>query len=129
VQLDAFYANSNLVVLTSRSEGLPLSLMEAMARRKIVLAPAITGISELVRDGRTGFLFYQGSMRSFIEQIARICGSSTEFLEGIRDSAQQLMLEQFDRETNLVAFADLLLEQTSAAFESAPHENLVLQQI
>jgi colanic acid/amylovoran biosynthesis glycosyltransferase len=128
-QLDAFYANSNLVVLTSRSEGLPLSLMEAMARRKVVLAPAITGISELVRDGRTGFLFFQGSMRSFIEKIETICSSSTELLEGIRDSAQQLILEQFDRETNLVAFADLLLEQTSAAIESAPHENLVLQQI
>jgi colanic acid/amylovoran biosynthesis glycosyltransferase len=128
-QLDAFYANSNLVVLTSRSEGLPLSLMEAMARRKVVLAPAITGISELVRDGRTGFLFYRGSIRSFIDKIERICGASTEFLEGIRDSAQQLISEQFDRETNLAAFADLLLEQTSAAIESAPNENLVLQQI
>jgi hypothetical protein len=57
-------------------------------------------------------------MRSFIGQIARICGSSTEFLEGIRNSAQKLISEQFDRETNLAAFADLLLEQTSTGVES-----------
>ena len=37
--------------------GLPLVLMEAMARGRVVLAPAITGIPELVIDGQTGFLY------------------------------------------------------------------------
>ena len=59
-QLDACYELCDLVVLTSRSEGIPLVLMEAMARGKIVLAPAITGIPELVKDGETGFLYRAG---------------------------------------------------------------------
>ena len=55
-QLDARYAEADLVVLTSRSEGIPLVLMEGMARGKTVLAPAITGIPELVQHGvRTAF--------------------------------------------------------------------------
>ena len=45
-QMDTFYARAHVVVLTSRSEGIPLVLMEAMARGKIVLAPAVTGIPE-----------------------------------------------------------------------------------
>jgi colanic acid/amylovoran biosynthesis glycosyltransferase len=37
-QMDSLYARADVVVLTSRSEGIPLVLMEAMARGKIVLA-------------------------------------------------------------------------------------------
>jgi len=52
-QLPALYSAADLVVLTSRSEGIPLTLMEAMALGRLVLAPAITGIPELVSDGKT----------------------------------------------------------------------------
>jgi len=41
-------------------------LMEAMAQGKIVVAPAITGIPELVIPGRTGFLYEPGSMNDFV---------------------------------------------------------------
>ena len=41
-QMDSLYRRADVVVLTSRSEGIPLVLMEAMARGSIVLAPAIT---------------------------------------------------------------------------------------
>lgn len=128
-RLEKYYANCNLAVLTSRSEGLPLALMEAMARGKIVLAPAITGIPELVIDGETGFLYRERSMHDFIEKMEMILSSSTEFLNGIRTSARQLIMEKFDRETNLASFADLLLEQTAPVEEINPHENFVLQQI
>src|SRR5581483_1566276 len=46
--LPALYADADVIVLTSHSEGLPVTLMEAMAMERVVLAPAITGISEIV---------------------------------------------------------------------------------
>jgi glycosyltransferase involved in cell wall biosynthesis len=46
-EIGRYYAGADLIVLTSRSEGIPLTLMEAMVREKIVLAPAI-------RDSRVG---------------------------------------------------------------------------
>ena len=64
-QMDSLYDRADVVVLTSRSEGIPLVLMEAMARGKIVLAPAITGIPELVIAGQTGFLYEPGSLDRF----------------------------------------------------------------
>ncbi len=71
-QLDACYEVCDLVVLTSRSEGIPLVLMEAMAHGKTVLAPAITGIPELVKDGETGFLYRTGSLEDFTAKIETI---------------------------------------------------------
>jgi glycosyltransferase involved in cell wall biosynthesis len=53
----AFVA-SDLVVLPSpwSSEGMPLSLLEAMALGKPVIASNIGGLSEIVQDGHTGLL-------------------------------------------------------------------------
>ena len=60
---------ADVVVLTSRSEGIPLVLMEAMARGRIVLAPAITGIPEIVIPGKTGFLYAPGALQDFVAKI------------------------------------------------------------
>ena len=50
-------ANSDVLVLASFMEGLPVVLMEAMALGLPVVAPNLTGIPELVEDGVNGFLF------------------------------------------------------------------------
>lgn len=68
-QMSSLYDRADLVVLTSRSEGIPLVLMEAMARGRVVLAPAITGIPELVIAGKTGFLYEPGSIDAFVDHL------------------------------------------------------------
>jgi glycosyltransferase involved in cell wall biosynthesis len=128
-KLNAFYENSNLVVLTSRSEGLPLALMEAMARGKTVLAPSISGIPELVMNGQNGFLFREGSIDDFLDQIEKLRSSSPDILRNIGAAARKTISKSFDRSTNQAAFVDLLLQQTANFAQNGPHENLVLQQI
>jgi colanic acid/amylovoran biosynthesis glycosyltransferase len=71
-EIVALYERANVFVLTSLSEGIPLVVMEAMARGKVVLAPAITGIPELVIPGRTGFLYEPGSIHDFLRQVLTI---------------------------------------------------------
>lgn len=53
----ALYPLCDAVVTTSRSEGLPFHLMEAMACGLPAAASAVKGHCELVEDGKTGFLF------------------------------------------------------------------------
>jgi colanic acid/amylovoran biosynthesis glycosyltransferase len=128
-KLDAYYAACDLVVLTSRSEGIPLVLMEAMAHSKPVLAPAITGIPELVQDGRTGFLYQAGSLADFVAQIKTI-QRLLPALGPMRRAARQNVLLNFNRDQNLAEFGDLFLARIMGAVEgSRVGENSVLQQI
>jgi colanic acid/amylovoran biosynthesis glycosyltransferase len=130
-QLDAYYARSDLVVLTSRSEGIPLVLMEAMAHGKLVLAPAITGIPELVLDGKNGFLYRSGSLEDFAERVELI-RNSLSALGPLGRAARQHVLQHFNRETNLAAFCNCFLNRirpirANRTVERHSHENSILQ--
>ena len=118
----------DVVVLTSRSEGIPLVLMEAMAHGKTVLAPAITGIPELVKHGETGFLYHPGSLGDFVTKI-QLIRASPPALPRLRHAARQHVLEHFDREKNLAALADLFVSRITRNVRSQLHENPLLQQI
>jgi glycosyltransferase involved in cell wall biosynthesis len=54
--VSAILADADIKVLSSRSEGLPAAIMEAMAARLPVVATAVGGVPELVQDGITGLL-------------------------------------------------------------------------
>jgi glycosyltransferase involved in cell wall biosynthesis len=130
-QLDACYAGADLVVLTSRSEGIPLVLMEAMVRGKPVLAPAITGIPELVIDGQNGFLYSPGSLEDFVARV-QLINESLATLGDLRRAAHRQVLQHFNRDKNLAAFCQLFLKRICPSFinsslESHSYENPLLQ--
>lgn len=136
--MNSWYDRADLVVLTSRSEGIPLVLMEAMARRKIVLAPAITGIPELVIAGKTGFLYKAGSMDDFVARLLFIRSlmqaqddfpSAGRQLDQIRNAARLQVRENFNRRRRLQTFGDFFLQRVAPQAESLSHEDFVLQQI
>jgi glycosyltransferase involved in cell wall biosynthesis len=54
--MPAVLADLDLVLLTSRSEGLPVALVEAAAAGKPVVATPVGGVPELVAHERTGWL-------------------------------------------------------------------------
>jgi colanic acid/amylovoran biosynthesis glycosyltransferase len=62
-------ARAHLFVLSSLMEGLPVVLMEALALELPAIAPAITGIPELVIHGETGLLFQAGRWDELSERI------------------------------------------------------------
>jgi glycosyltransferase involved in cell wall biosynthesis len=134
--MDALYRDAQVVVLTSVSEGIPLVLMEAMVRRSIVLAPAITGVPELIIPGKTGFLYAPGHLEDFVQRIRFLQfvihfddQSSTSRLNWIRHAARVQVLRNFNRELNVNRFSNALLRMITPHERSSPYEGPLLQQI
>ena len=66
------YSDCDILVLPSRTEGWGLSLMEAMACKKPVVASRVGGIPELVRDGTDGLLVGAGDVAGLSRAILRL---------------------------------------------------------
>lgn len=132
--LPGLYEQARVVILTSLSEGIPVTLMEAMAMEKLVVAPRITGIPELVEDGKTGFLYRPNSPDDCVKKL-RFALSRAPACEQITKAARDKIENEFNSAINLPMFAADFLERVGAPAEPVPaltgnaHENSVLQQI
>src|SRR5918912_59845 len=71
-ELGRLYERAAVVVLPSYREGLPLSVLEAMAHGRPVVASAVGGIPELVEDGVTGFLVEPGDIAGLRAALERL---------------------------------------------------------
>lgn len=59
--LDVVLSGLNLVVLTSLNEGTPVSIMEAMAAGKPIIASNVGGIAELFETNKNGWVYEDAS--------------------------------------------------------------------
>jgi glycosyltransferase involved in cell wall biosynthesis len=76
--LKAKLRNASLVVVPSEwHENSPISILEAMAYAKPVVASRIGGIPELVKHGATGFLFEPKDARALSGQVKTLLGDSS----------------------------------------------------
>lgn len=68
----------DLFVMATRSEGLPNVVLEAMLLSKPVCAFDVIGPSELVLDGKTGYLVPSGNVELLAEKISNLLTDSSE---------------------------------------------------
>jgi glycosyltransferase involved in cell wall biosynthesis len=98
-QVAKLLAQCDFFVLPSLSEGIPISLMEAMASNKLVIAPNVNGVSELVVDNETGFLFQPGNSKDLGDIIGKVIRSPDGFSE-ITTAATEKIRQNFSRIEN-----------------------------
>ena len=70
--LPTLYAALDVVVLTSRNEGTPVALIEAMAANRPVVATRVGGVPDVIEDGRTGLLAPAGDAPAVAASISSI---------------------------------------------------------
>lgn len=68
----AHLAGSDIFVLPSFAEGVPVVLMEAMAARLPVVASRVAGVPELVEDGESGFLVPPGDVAALTARLGTL---------------------------------------------------------
>ncbi|CAN7593112.1 glycosyltransferase [Rhizobium sp. LjRoot254] len=69
-------AAADVFALSSVSEGLPISILEAMAAGVAVVATDVGGISELVEEGVNGYLVPARDPPAFAERLCRLAGDA-----------------------------------------------------
>lgn len=70
-----WYAAANCAVTASRSEGLPFNVMEAMHMGLPVVATAVKGHTDLIREGENGLLFPYGDAAACARGIRTLLDS------------------------------------------------------
>ncbi len=87
-----------VVVVPSMGEGFGMVALEAMERSRPVIAAAIGGLGELVRDGETGLLVPPGEAGPLCDAIVRVAGDlelARRMGEAGRRRALSRFLQQF----------------------------------
>lgn len=68
----AIWENNHALILPSRSEGLPLVLVEAMMCGRAGIATDVGGVSEVLEDGQTGFIADSPTDKAIDEVLERV---------------------------------------------------------
>jgi glycosyltransferase involved in cell wall biosynthesis len=103
------YAALDLFSLTSDNEGTPVAAIEAMAAGAPVVATAVGGVPDVVREGETGRLVPPGDATALARawRAAFADGPATGRMQA---RARREVEERFGREQMLAAMADLYTE-------------------
>src|SRR5512133_785952 len=67
-----FYAAFDALVLPSGNEGTPVSVIEALAAGRPVVATRVGGVPDVVRDGEDGFLVEAGATDDLADRLGRL---------------------------------------------------------
>ena len=85
----------DIFALPSDWEGVPLTVLEAMAAGKPVIATAVGGVPELVKDGETGILIPPQDTKSLAQAILKLA-TNPELGQQMGQRGQTRAKEQFD---------------------------------
>lgn len=94
---------AQIFVLTSRSEGLPISIIEAMRTGLPIVSNRLAGIPEQVEEGENGFLLETGDVEGVADRLARLI-DDPRLRAHMGQASRRLYLERFT--------IDRLVEQT-----------------
>jgi len=97
LSLPRFMARLDLFVLPSLEEGLGSICLAAMRCGTPVLASAVGGVPEMVRDKQTGFLFSAGDAEGLSDAVI-LLSMDRKRRESVTAAAQQTVQERFSRE-------------------------------
>lgn len=110
-QVYEFYRKHQVDVFlnVSLSEGVPVSIMEAMSCHIPIIAPDVGGISDMIDNGKSGFLLNQVcAIEEIVEALSHI-----DFFKNqeVREKSYKIFLEKYDASTNYKNFIKEIIER------------------
>lgn len=94
------FSRAGIYCLPSKNEGLPMSVIEAMAHGLPVVSTAVGGIPRLIESGREGFLIDVDDEEALSEALCRLLGSA-ELRKEMGIAAHKKASREFSIETSI----------------------------
>jgi len=92
----------------SESEGVPVSIMEAMSCHIPIVSPNVGGISDMVIDGVNGFLL---TNKCEVDEIVNALKSIKFYKNNaVRDKSYEFFLEKYHATTNYKLFLNKITQ-------------------
>lgn len=104
--------SSNIFILPSRWEGLPMVVLEAMSRGMSIIATVVGGIPEVIEDGKEGLLIVSGDAESLARTMNKLL-ENEELREKLSQAAYKKVREKHSIEAysaNMLDFYSLLIK-------------------
>ncbi len=99
---------SDVFVLSSDWEGLPMTVLEAMAAGKPVISTSVGGVPELVKNNSTGILVPPGNETLLCEAMIRLA-DAPDLREKMGKNGQNLVSDFFDIDLSAKKYKELYL--------------------
>lgn len=100
---------ASIFVMTSDSEGLPCAMMEAMSSGLLCLGPNVNNMSDLLEEGKTGYLFDTNDVEELSNKLQYLL-QNKDNLNRIREKARDLIIEEHSYEYAKKLWTDELAE-------------------
>lgn len=100
------FSRCSVFCLPSKAEGMPMSLLEAMAHGLAAVATPVGGVSRVIDDGRNGFLFPVGD----VDALARILGKlffDANEARAVSRAARTTVKQRFGMDAHVQALMDV----------------------
>jgi len=101
--MDGAWSGIGLLAVTSRAEGLPLAVLEAMANGVPVASFAVGALPEVIDDSVNGYLAPAGDLAALAERIGRWRALDAEGRQALSNAARDTVAKRFSRAAGVQA--------------------------
>ncbi|MEO6848710.1 MAG: glycosyltransferase [Chthoniobacterales bacterium] len=105
-----FYAALDGLLLTSRYEGMPITVLEAMASGLFVVGSDLDGVKEVISDGVNGYLVNPNSAPDFVSRLNSLI-ASTDVRRTVGNAARRHVETHFAIESMVSTLERLYLQE------------------
>ncbi len=104
-----FYSLFDVFVLPSYSEGISMTILEAMVSGVPVVASAVGGNTEIINHGSNGLLFPSGNLEALCHELEKLAEDET-LSQKIIDRARGSIAERFSMDAMTLAYNKLYFD-------------------
>jgi glycosyltransferase involved in cell wall biosynthesis len=123
IDINKIYENIDILLLPSKmDEGLPISILEAMARKKLVIATSKGGIKDVLEDEVTGIVLNKVSSNDILEILTTICDHPDQ-IEKIVDNANRIIQKNCNFDQMLNSYNHLYCTLIGIEFKLARYKS------